>query len=539
MENSIYRFKMPKALAVIYHLLLFIPLMMSGSVYLALNEDMVGARQIWSEDFMFISLCMLIGFGSVACLWMRIVTVRRHRLVWLVGLSLLMLLTFLSMKSDDVWQLALYSMLLGGVRMTMHITNLAATARVAGVEMRVMLGPKGDGRTTAQWDAGSLGKSMIVPMIIAVLMTLAQVGQWIIAAFAQSHPWRDAYLLVMTILAIAMLLVGIVEGHRGRDEEDESATPILNTPSAPDGCCPYFALKYLAPLTSTCLTWASFCYVFLYGKTLDWYHSPQIWIATMLFFAGLVMCLLVDRGKPLEDRYFILEVFKYPSSWLAAVLMVVSMVLSSSSTLTSVLAGIGLNMDTYTNNMLGNWCIPGYFIGGITCLVLRKKGVHYRWIAVTSLLIYAWIMWFTYNQAQPMARYEDMRLLTIVRNAAVVMFSGCLIAYGMQRLPMRLFPSWILIVMITRVIIAPSVGAALFGSGLQHYQMEFIHSLAAKSDNVMTVFSNSMQLSVKYMSGQLIWFCLALAVVLAIIPWPKRKLKPEEIPDEGTVAQNI
>ena len=219
--------------------------------------------------------------------------------------------------------------------------------------------------------------------------------------------------------------------------------------------------------------------------------------------------------------------------------MVVSMVLSSSSTLTSVLAGIGLDMDTYTNNMLGNWCIPGYFIGGITCLVLRKKGVHYRWIAVTSLLIYAWIMWFTYNQAQPMTRYEDMRMLTIVRNAAVVMFSGCLIAYGMQRLPMRLFPSWILIVMITRVIIAPSVGAALFGSGLQHYQMEFLHSLAAKSDNVMTVFSNSMQLSVKYMSGQLIWFCLALAVVLAIIPWPKRKLKPEEIPDEGTVAQNI
>ena len=539
MENSIYRFKMPKVMAVVYHLLLFIPLMMSGSVYLALNDDMVGARQIWSEDFMFISMCMLIGFGAVACLWMRIVTVRRHRMVWLVGLSLLMVLTFLSMNTDSVWLLALYSMLLGGVRMTMHITNLAALARTAGVEMRVMLGPKGDGRTTAQWDAGTMGKSMIIPIIIALLMTLAQVGQWIIAAFAESHPWREAYLLVMAIMGVTMLAVSIVERQRGWDEADESATPVINTPSAPDGRCPYLSLKYLGPLTATCLTWASFCYVLLYGKTLDWYHSPQIWTASAFFITGLALCFLIDHGKHQEDRYFLPEVFKYPSTWLAAILMVVSMVLNSSSMLSTVLAGIGLRMDTYTSNMLGNWCIPGYIIGAITCVLLRKKGVHFRWIAVASLLIYVWLMWFTYNQVQPLARYEDMRLLVIVRNAAVVMFSGCLIAYGMQRLPMRLFPSWILIVMITRVIIAPSVGAAWFGAGLQHYHREFIYSLAAGSDNAMTVTIQSMLLAVKHLSGQLIWFCLAAAVILAVIPWPKRQLKPEEIPDEGIETQSI
>ena len=532
MDNQIYRFKMPKALAVLYHLSLFIPLMMGSSVYLALNEDMVGARQLWSEDFMFIQLCMLIGFGSVATLWMRIVTVRRHRMVWLVGLSLLMVLTFLSMHTDSFWMLALYSMLIGGVRMTMHITNLAATARAAGIEMRVMLGPAGDGKTTAQWDAGTMGKSMIVPIIIAVLMTLAQTGQWILAEFAQSHPWREAYLLVMVLFALTMLVVSIMEKHRGWDEEDESATPILNTPSAPDGRCPYLSLKWFGPLTATCLTWASFVYVLLYGKTLDWYHSPQIWTATVLFFVFLVLCFLIDHGKNPEDRYFRLEVFRYPSTWLAAALMVISMVLSSSSTLTTVLTGIGLSMDTYTNNMLGNWCIPGYFIGAITCVVLRKKGVDFKWIAVLSVLAFAWTQWFTYNQAQPMARYEDMRLLTIVRNAIVVMFSGCLIAYGLQRMPMRLFPSFILIVMVTRVIVAPSIGAALFGSGLQHYQRDFIYSLAAKSDNMMAVFGGSMQLAVKTLSGQFLWFCLALALILAVIPWPKRQLKPEEIPDE-------
>ncbi len=536
MGNSIYRFNIPKGLAILWHLLLFIPLMVSGAVYLPLNADIVGARQILSEDFMFISLSMLIGFGAASCLWIRIVTVRRHRMVWLVGLGLLMLLTFLSMKTDNPWLLAFYNVLLGGIRMTLHITNLAALARTAGnIEMRVMLGPKSDGRTTAAWDAASMGKSMIIPMIVMLMMTLAQIGQWIVASFAETHPWNESYLLVMAILGVAMLLISIVEKHRGWDEPDESATPIDDTPSALDGRCPYLSLKYFGALTATCITWASFSYVFIYGKTLDWFNSPRIIIASILFVVFLLLSYLVDRGKPVNERYFNIEVLRYPSIWFAAVLLVIAMMLNSTSTLSNVLANIGLSMDTYTNNMLSNWSILGYVIGGITCFVLRRKGVHFRWIVCGCLLVYVWSLCFTYNQVQLQARYEDMLLLTIVRNAVVIAFSGALIGYGLQRLPMRLFSSWILIVMLTRVVIASAVGSAYFGVGLQHYQRQFIYSLAEESNNGMMVTIQSMLLSVKHLSGQLIWFCLALAIIVVIVPWPKRKLKPHEIPDEISV----
>ena len=103
--------------------------------------------------------------------------------------------------------------------------------------------------------------------------------------------------------------------------------------------------------------------------------------------------------------------------------------------------------------------------------------------------------------------------------------------YAYQRLPYRLMPSWIHIMLISRSVMGPAIGAAIYGAGMQHYQQQFIHSLSAMSDNLRMVNLQAMLIAVKEMAGWTLWVCLAIVLVLLIIPWPKRHLKPAEIPE--------
>ena len=105
-------------------------------------------------------------------------------------------------------------------------------------------------------------------------------------------------------------------------------------------------------------------------------------------------------------------------------------------------------------------------------------------------------------------------------------------AYAYQRLPYRLMPSWIHIMLISRSVMGPAIGAAIYGSGMQHYQQQFLHSLSVMSGSIPMVNLQAMLLAVKQMAGWTIWVCLAIILVLLIIPWPKRKLKPEEVPGD-------
>ena len=182
--------------------------------------------------------------------------------------------------------------------------------------------------------------------------------------------------------------------------------------------------------------------------------------------------------------------------------------------------------------MLANWAALGYFIAALTIVVLRKRGIGYRWIFVLGFLLYAWTMWQTYNQVQPAARYEDIRLLTIVRNTAMLMLQIIIIAYAFQRLPMRLFPSWVHVMLIGRSVLGPALGVAFYGVGLQYYQQLYLHTLAAASDSYAVVRLQSTLLAVKQMAGWSLWLCLALTLLMLIVPWRRRTLKPAEIPDE-------
>ena len=533
MNNSIYRPWVPKWLALVWHLVLFVPLLSVGSVFSVCSEDTVGGLALWSEDFTFASLSAMIGVVAMASFYHRLACIRRHRLMLLWGFGALLVLSAAAARAESAWMLAGINLLMGMIRLTLVVANLSATARLLlGVDLAVMLGPKGDPRTTAGWDEAELKRSLLVPVALCIVMWIGQLGLYLTGEYICDNRWQELYRMMMALLAVLMVGLVVMEKHRGWADRDESAMTDDDAPMIPDGRCPFLSLKYLGNITATSLAWCAVGYVLIYGKTLDWWHSPRIWWACGLAIVCFVANNLIEQNRSEDDRYIRRELWRYKNIWRAFIIFTLAMAVNVSSALTNAVATVGLAMDTYTTNMLANWAALGYFIAALIIVVLRKRGIGYRWIFALGFLLYAWTMWQTYNQVQPAARYEDIRLLTIVRNTAMLMLQIIIIAYAFQRLPMRLFPSWVYVMLIGRSVLGPALGVAFYGVGLQYYQQLYLHTLAAASDSYAVVRLQSSLLAVKQMAGWSLWLCLALALLMLIVPWRRRTLKPAEIPDE-------
>lgn len=530
--NSIYRAWVPKWLAIIWHMVLFVPLMSLGSVYSACTGDTVGALQIWSEDFTFASLCAMIGIGVMAPFFYKIACIRRHRLMFFWGFSLLILLSAASARVDEPVLLGLYSLLMGAIRFVLIVANFAALARLLlGVDFRQMLGPQGDAKSTAEWDDTEQKKSMMIPVANIFFMSVGQLGTWLTAWFAYNYHWHDVYSFMIGLLVVLTIILIVLEPHRDWSQTDESATSPDDTPIAPNGRFPV-TFFYFGNCTAASLCWSAAAYVFVYGKTLNWFDSPRICWACVAFVAFLVANIVIDLQRSEDKRYFRYEIWKYRNVRLATVLYAIAMVINTSSALTSAVSSVALKLDTYLNNIILCWGPLGFVAGALTVIVLRKKGAAYKWVFAAGFLLYGLTMWITYTHSQMQVTYEAMRRITIIRNWALfVLYCICMV-YAYQRLPYRLMPSWIHIMLISRSAMGPAIGAAVYGGGMQYFQNYFTHSLAAGSDNMRMVQLQSLFLSVKEMAGYTLWFCIIISVILVIMPWPKRKLKPAEVPND-------
>ena len=84
------------------------------------------------------------------------------------------------------------------------------------------------------------------------------------------------------------------------------------------------------------------------------------------------------------------------------------------------------------------------------------------------------------------------------------------------------------------------MGASLYGCGMQYFQLQHLSNLTTTLSpdiawpmGLKMASLQSMLLAVKGMAGYTLWAVIAMIVILLfVVPWKKRPLRPEEIPDE-------
>lgn len=543
----------PKPVGIIFLILLFIPIMTVGGVYTANSSEMVGGLGIMSEHISFVGFVTSVGMAAFSPFFYTFVCLRRQKLMLVRGFIILFALSYICAITDSVFVLALCSLIMGFVRQALLMCNLFTLIKYGfHIEATNNLTPGNEPKDEAGWDKLDKEKTASMPTIYFFFMVLGQIGTWLTAWFAYNYEWQDVYYVMMAALGVAAIIV--------KYTMPDNPYPRNRIP---------INFSKFGNVTIFCIMCCSFIFVMVYGKTLDWYDHPYIRWATFLFAVSMLLFVWLEKTR--RSPYFLLEAFKWRSIQGGILLFVGLMILNSSAMFVNVFTSIGMKMDNLQVAGLGNWVLVGYFLGLVMAIISSNKGIHLKYLFSLGFIIIGLASAYMYFEVQTNGLLEHMKWPVILRATGMMLLYALTAVYANQRMPYRLMSTWVCIMLTFRMIVGPGIGSALYSNMLQHRQQHYIVRLAHDYDRTepeaaanydRTIMGMQMQgkskaeaetmaaistkgkvqvqatlLALKDLAGLTIYGCLICAIIVVAVPWPKRKLKPEEmLPESAETA---
>lgn len=530
----------PKPVGILILVLLFLPILTIGGVYSVNSTEMMSGLGIISEHLQFTNFATSIGMAAFCPFLYRLVVIRKEKMMCIAGFSMMYILSYICAKTDSIFLLALCSVLMGFLRMVLMMVNLFTLILYAGnIEAYLKITPGLEPKTEEAWDKLDIERSIAQPGIYLFFMILGQLGTWLTAWLSFEYEWKYVYYYMMSMLLLSILVIFITMPY----QKFETKRFPIN-------------FRQFGNATLFCIPLVCFTYVMVYGKLLDWFDDPTIRIAAIIAILSAALFVYVESMH--QSPYYLLDVLKLRTIRMSVLLYFLLMFLNSSAMFVNVFAGIGMKLDNFQNAMLGNWTMAGYFIGGMTTIILSMKGVHFKYIFAGGFLIIGLSAMFMYFEVQTAGLYERMKYPVIIRATGMMMLYSLIPTYATQRMPYKFLSSWICTMLTIRMVIAPSFGAAVYTNVLQERQQHYVTRYAqnvdllnpdaansfmgtvkgmgyqgkSKSEAVnMAAMSTKGQIqmqatlvSVKEMAGWTLYACLFCTIFVLILPYPKRKL---------------
>jgi len=523
----------PKPVGIIILILFFLPILTVGGTYSVNSTEMMNGLGIISEHIQFTNFATSIGMAAFCPFLYRLVLIRREKMMCIAGFSLMYIFSYICAKTDSVFLLALCSLFTGFLRMVLMMVNLFTLIKYAG-HIEAYEPATGEG-----WDKLDIERSAAQPAIYLFFMILGQIGTSLTAWLAFEYEWQYVYYFMMGLLLLCILITFITMPYH------KYVTRRFPINFKQFGNASIFSVMLL------CIT-----YILTYGKVLDWYDNPTIQWATVgaIITGGIFIYIEATQRNP----YYQLDVFKLRTIRIGFLLYFLLMVLNSSAMFVNVFTGISMKLDNFQNATLGNWSMLGYFIGGIVTIRLSVKGVHFKYLFAAGFLLLGLSAMFMYFEVQGAGLYERMKYPVIIRSTGMMLLYSLIPTFATQRMPYKFLSSWICTMLTVRMVLAPSIGTALYTNILQERQQYYITRYAQNVDMLHPEASSSfiqtmkgMQYqgksrtesinmaaistkgriqvqatlsAVKEMAGWTLYACLICMIFAVVIPYPKRKL---------------
>lgn len=530
----------PKWLGILILVLMFIPILTVGGVYSVNSTEMMSELGIISEHITFTNFATSIGMAAFCPFLYRLVVIRREKMMCLAGFSMMYVLSYICAETDSIFLLALCSVLMGFLRMVLMMVNLFTLILYAGrIEAYLKIKPGLEPVDGEGWDKLDIERSIAQPGIYLFFMILGQLGTSLTAWLAYEYEWQYVYYYMMGMLLVCILVIFVtMPYHRFQNKR----FPIN--------------FRQFGNATLFCIPLVCFTYVMVYGKVLDWWDDPTIRMAAIT--AVLTGALFFYMESTHRSPYYLVGVLKLRTIRMGVLFYFLLMFLNSSAMFVNVFAGIGMKLDNWQNASLGNWTMLGYFIGGMITIFLSMKKVHFKYIFAGGFVMLGLAALFMYFEVQTDGLYERMKYPVIIRSTGMMMLYSLIPTYATQRMPYKFLSSWICTMITIRMVIAPSLGAAVYTNALQERQQNYVTRYAqdidllhpdASASFMSTVRGMSYQgkskaeavnmaamsvkgrvqvqatlVAVKEMAGWTLYACLACAIFVLVVPYSKRKL---------------
>lgn len=508
MKKDTYPFYswMPKPLGIALLVLMFVPMMFAGGTYLTNVAEMVGTTGLWMEDFQLISSCSFMGMALFFPFMVDYLRVRPVKQVYIYGFLMLILINIALAHVESVAGQCVLCMALGFVRVMLVLnTTFILAPYAAGIDTLVMFTAKTLPEPGVQ-QAVEHQRALLLSGLYLLIMGLVQLSNYVVGWMAYAYQWKYSYTLVNIILAVFLLFVWITMTPAKHNEMRYRI---------PWGMAGEFVLT----VGFLCGT----CYVLIYGKTLDWFSSTSVCVGGIVATVSLGMLIHMEIRKSGRAVYLDLHVFLKRHVWVGIALFLVTVLANYGNTLMVSYIKMASSASNLHGASLSLWNLLGCVVGFLLSVAMICRRVRYKYIFGTGLLLMCLSNVYLYFQYQPQGVYDNMAFPSVLNYAGLFMPYVVVCAYGMNRLPAWMLPTWLFLMVAVRNVVAPAVSMSVYSNLMQEKQQYYITRFVQDAPSLpeaTKVIGQAGIMAMKDITGRIIWFtaiCTALTV-----SYPKR-----------------
>lgn len=453
----------PRPVGILVLLLMFVPPTFSGGAYLCNISEMSGGLGVWTEDIQLASFFTSIGMCLFPPFMVPFLQARRIKRTYLWCFLLLIPLNYICAVTTSVPMLLATCLLTGFVRIIVMLNcTFTIAPYLTGMDTLSMFTMEEEPSADAQYTL-ERKRTFLMPVLYTFILLISQASNMLTAWFAYEYRWQDAYFVVIGMLITAMLLVVCTMP----DEKKTNAYKV-EWRKVPDMLLMAAALCCMA-------------HILVYGKTLDWFCSRDIQLATglLLIFCGAFLFRSLRHG---EKAYLPLKVFTYRNVWMSMLLFMLAMVFNSANTFVGTFAKLSTPINNMQSASLSGWAIAGCLSGLLLSILLIVKQVRFRTIFCVAFLLMAASNIYLYFQYQTMGLFGNMIFPMALNYTGLLMLYSVVAAFGMKGLPSRYLATFVFLMIWMRNAIAPVVGSSVYANWLNYQQQYNVTRLAQTVD---------------------------------------------------------
>lgn len=463
---------MPRPLGILILMFMFIPPTFSGGAYLSNLSEMSGALGMLTEEIQLASFFTSIGMCLFVPFMVRFLQLRRIRQTYLWCFGLLIPLNYLCAVTTSLPVLLTACLAIGFVRVIVMLNcTFTIAPYLTGVNTLAMFTMTETPTPEAQYRMERM-RTFLMPVLYCFILLIAQSSNIVTAWFAYEYHWQDAYYVVIAMLLVAMLLV------------------VVTMPDEKNPGPYHIEWRKVPELILVAIALCCMAYLLVFGKTLDWFDSPKIRLATagMLVTSGLFLLVSVRNG---DDAYLPLGVFRYRNIWMSMLLFLLAMIFNSANIFVGTFAKISTPVNNLQSASLSGWAIAGCVLGLVISILLVLKKVRFRTIFIIALLFMGLSNCLMYFQYQTEGLFSNMVWPTVLNFTGLLMLYSLVAAFGMKSLPARYLVTFVFLMIWMRNSIAPVIGASIYSNTLNERQQYHITRLSENIDPTSTLASET------------------------------------------------
>lgn len=454
---------MPRPLGILILMFMFIPPTFSGGAYLSNLSEMSGVLGMLTEEIQLASFFTSIGMCLFVPFMVRFLQLRRIRQTYLWCFGLLIPLNYLCAVTTSLPVLLTACLAIGFVRVIVMLNcTFTIAPYLTGVNTLAMFTMTETPTPEAQYRMERM-RTFLMPVLYCFILLIAQSSNIVTAWFAYEYHWQDAYYVVIAMLLVAMLLV------------------VVTMPDETNPGPYHIEWRKVPELILMAIALCCMAYLLVFGKTLDWFDSTKIRLATagMLVTTGLFLLVSVRNG---DDAYLPLGVFHYRNIWMSMLLFLLAMIFNSANIFVGTFSKISTPVNNLQSASLSGWAIAGCVLGLVISILLVLKKVRFRTIFIIALLFMGLSNCLMYFQYQTEGLFSNMVWPTVLNFTGLLMLYSLVAAFGMKSLPARYLVTFVFLMIWMRNSIAPVIGASIYSNTLNERQQYHITRLSENID---------------------------------------------------------